>query len=94
LRAASARERRTTDDRAGDRGDVERYERLRRDALAGAPAGPLGLALLQHRGVAAWSRAWPGPRSLPAARPAVPAPPAGEELVGALATMALARLAA
>ena len=41
------------------RGDVERYEQLRGQALAGAPGGSrLGLALLQHRGVTAWTRAW------------------------------------
>jgi hypothetical protein len=54
------------------------------------------MALLQRRGVAAWARAWP---SQPApARPrqpaaAVPAD-ADEDIVGVLATMALAQIAA
>jgi hypothetical protein len=54
--------------------------------------------VLQHRGVAAWLRAWdslPSPPA-PAARPAGPAGPApasGEQLVAALATMALSCLA-
>jgi hypothetical protein len=49
-----------------------------------------------RRGVAAWTRAWPQqPAPVRQCRPpaAVPAA-AGGELVGALATMALARLAA
>lgn len=94
MRARSGPERRATDEPAGDRDDIERYERLRRDALGGAPAGRLGLALLQRRGVAAWMRAWPDARPTPRLRPAVTAPPVGDELVDALATMALARLAA
>ncbi len=38
---------------------VERYERLRAHATGQAPLGfiPLGLALLQHRGVTAWMTA-------------------------------------
>jgi hypothetical protein len=54
--------------------------------------------VLQHHGVAAWLRAW---HSLPAAAPAQPAgllarpgPGSGEQLVAALATMALSCLAA
>jgi hypothetical protein len=78
-------------------GHVERYEQLRARALAGDGAGwQLGLALLQRRGVAAWTRAWPQqPAPVRQCRPpaAVPAA-AGGELVGALATMALARFAA
>lgn len=76
-------------------GDVDRYEQLRARALAGDGAGwQLGLALLQRQGVAAWARAWPStPPLARAARPGV-APVAGAELVGVLATMALARLAA
>jgi hypothetical protein len=80
---------------AADGRDLERYEQLRRHALAGEASGcRLGLALLQHRGVAAWMRAW---------QPTPPAPPApatseavagGDQLVGVLATMALACLAA
>jgi hypothetical protein len=51
--------------------------------------------LLQRQGVAAWTRAWP--RRPPPARPVAPvAVPAAAEpdLVGALASLALARLAA
>jgi len=80
--------------------DVQRYEQLRLHALDGEPFGfRLGLALLERRGVAAWARAWgetsavrpaPAPDS-----PTVCAPVAvGDELVGALASMALARVAA
>ncbi len=79
--------------------DVQRYEQLRSHALEGGASGfRLGLAVLERRGVAAWSRAW---SSTTPARAAV-APPssapasvaAGDELVGALASMALARVAA
>jgi hypothetical protein len=54
------------------------------------------LALLQRHGVAAWTRAWPGqPAPTRPTRPTAAVPvAAGPELVGALATMALARLAA
>jgi hypothetical protein len=73
-------------------GHVERYERLRHCALAGEPDGHrLGLALLERRGLVAWSRAWQ--QSAPPAPPAGRAvePPAGaDELVGVLAAMALA----
>jgi len=76
---------------------VERYEQLRAHALDGEPSGfRLGLALLERRGVAAWSRAW---GSTTATRPAVASPAAtapvaaSDELVGALASMALARVA-
>lgn len=78
-------------------GDVERYERLRACALAGEPDGHrLGLALLERRGLAAWTRAWQeaAPRPSPPA-PAV-GPPTGDgerEIVGVLASMALACLA-
>ena len=64
-----------------------------------APSGfRLGLALLERRGVAAWTRAWSStaPASpLPAAAPrdGVPPVPVDDELVGALASMALARVA-
>ena len=92
--APRGRKRRATDERAGDRDDVERYERLRSHALGGDPAGRLGLALLQRRGVAAWMRAWPSTTPAAPARPALAAAPAGEEIVGVLATMALACLAA
>ena len=80
-------------------GDVERYEQLRRRALDGEPSGfRLGLALLERRGVAAWARAWPG--TTPACAPQPPTgpvlelPAASSELVGALVSMALARVAA
>jgi hypothetical protein len=87
------------DDRAGD---VQRYEQLRSHALDGEPSGfRLGLALLERRGVAAWARAWGGTApARPAARPqpatttACAPLPVGDELVGALASMALARVAA
>ena len=80
-------------------GEVERYEQLRAHALGGEPSGfRLGLALLERRGVVAWARAWQGttlprePQRLSA--PVVELPAAGGELVGALASMALARVAA
>jgi hypothetical protein len=86
---------------AGNRArDVERYEQLRSQALDGGPSGfRLGLALLERRGVAAWSRA---ARATATAREpqkasttaVVELPAAGRELVGALASMALARAAA
>jgi hypothetical protein len=43
----------------GDPAWAERYERLRAHATGDAPLGfrPLGLALLQHRGVVAWMTA-------------------------------------
>jgi hypothetical protein len=79
--------------------DVERYEQLRSHALDGEPSGfRLGLALLERRGVAAWARAWQ--RTAPAREPqrrcasVVEPPAASNELVGALASMALARVAA
>jgi hypothetical protein len=93
-RALRARKRRATDEPAGDRRDVERYEQLRCHALGGVPAGRLGLALLQRRGVVAWTRAWPSQSATPPARPEVAASPAAEEIVGVLATMALACAAA
>ena len=87
-----------TDARNGP-ADVQRYEQLRSHALEGGPAGfTLGLALLERRGVAAWARAWQGAaptRELQ--RPeasVVELPTASGELVGALASMALARVAA
>jgi hypothetical protein len=85
-------------DRAPSR-DVERYEQLRRQALAGEPSGwRLGLALLERRGVAAWSRAWrgaaPAREPQPAGEPVAELPAASGELVGALARMALASVAA
>ncbi|HUA49659.1 MAG TPA: hypothetical protein VMA77_30785 [Solirubrobacteraceae bacterium] len=80
--------------------DVERYEQLRVHALEGGPSGfSLGLALLERRGVAAWTRAWsstaPG-RSPATVTAAAVLPPvsADDELVGVLASMALACVAA
>ena len=75
--------------------DVERYELLRGQALAGAPSGfRLGLALLEHRGVTVWTRAWQSTTPGPARRRSRPAPVdcrrPREELVSALASMALA----
>jgi hypothetical protein len=78
-------------------GDVERYEQLRACALGGEPDGHrLGLALLERRGVAAWTRVWPATAAAPAppsARPALEPTPERRELVGVLASMALACLA-
>lgn len=87
-----------TDEPLGDLADIERYEQLRSDALAGGPSGfRQGLALLQRRGVAAWARAWRTTLPAPAAGSAVAAArdPADstDEIVGMLATMALACLA-
>ena len=78
-------------------GELERYERLRACALGGEPDGwRLGLALLERRGVAAWAHAWqttaPAAPS-PPGRPAVEAPRDAGEIVGVLASMALACLA-
>jgi hypothetical protein len=89
-----------TDARTGRREDVERYEQLRSRVLAGEPSGMgLGLALLERRGVAAWARAWqsttPAPEARPVTAPVAALPDgAGGELVGALASMALATVAA
>jgi len=82
--------------------DVQRYEQLRSHALDGEPFGfRLGLALLERRGLASWVRAWAGTApAQPAQRLQQPtasvcAPvPLGDELVGALASLALARVAA
>ena len=83
-----------TDEPTGAADDVERYEQLRRRALGGEPSGwRLGLALLERRGVAAWARAWRTTTPARAARPSVQTAAGGDELVGALATMALACLA-
>lgn len=87
-----------TDARGAGGGDVERYEQLRSLTLGGEPSGfGLGLALLERRGVAAWARAWQ--QTTPPRQPQPPAaavcvlPVASPELVGALASMALARVA-
>jgi hypothetical protein len=51
--------------------------------------------LLERRGVAAWARAWRStvPVPAPPTRPGAQRPAGGEEIVGVLATMALACLA-
>jgi len=72
---------------------------LRGQALAGAPGGSrLGLALLLHRGVTAWTRAWHSttPGLLVSASPSAPggAPVTEREIVRVLASMALACAAA
>jgi len=86
---------------AGNRArEVEGYEQLRSQALDGGPSGyRLGLALLERRGVAAWSRTARASATAPEPRKAstaavVELPACGRELVGALADMALARAAA
>jgi hypothetical protein len=80
-----------TDEPAGGPRDVERYEQLRAQALDGDPGGwRLGLALLERCGVVAWTRAWQTTTPAPA-RPAIAASAAdGDQLVGVLASMALA----
>jgi hypothetical protein len=82
-----------TGDEADSNQEVERYEVLRRHALVGAASGwRLGLAVLERQGVAAWLRAWQSIAPTALARPATDVAVAGDELVGALATMALACL--
>jgi hypothetical protein len=58
----------------------------------------LGLALLQHRGVRAWTRAWhtatPTPTPTPINSAPVAVPVCEQEIVGVLATIALACAAA
>jgi hypothetical protein len=83
-----------TDEPAGGPRDVERYEQLRAQALDGDLSGwRLGLALLERRGVVAWTRAWQTTTPAPA-RPAITASAAdNDQLVGVLASMALACVA-
>lgn len=67
---------------------------MRHDALAGESSGwRLGLAVLQRQGMVAWLRAC---NALPAAPPtrATAGVGVGDELVGVLATMAIACIAA
>ena len=80
-----------TDEPAGGPRDVERYEQLRAQALEGDLSGwRLGLALLERRGVVAWTRAWQTTTPAPA-RPAITTSAAdNDQLVGVLASMALA----
>ena len=83
-----------TDEPGGGPRDVERYEQLRAQALEGDPSGwRLGLALLERRGVVAWTRAWQTTTPAPA-RLAITTPAAdNDQLVGVLASMALACVA-
>lgn len=82
-----------TSERRADNGDVERYETLRRKALDGEAAGwRLGLAVLVRQGVAAWLRVGQAIPAPPPMRPPGDRPTCGDELVGVLATMALACL--
>jgi len=63
---------------------------LRAQALDGEPGGwRLGLAVLEHRGVVAWTRAWRA--TAPATTCAAASDPVAvsDELVGVLANMAL-----
>jgi hypothetical protein len=85
------------DDAGGSGSDVvDGYEQLRRRALSGDTDGwRLGLAVLQQRGVAAWLRVRQA--AVPQISPPTPAPAgspiagnADAELVGLLASMALA----
>jgi hypothetical protein len=82
----------TTNDDGPDSGEeVERYEALRHHALVGETSGwRLGLAVLERQGVAAWLRAWQSIAPAPLARPSSDVAVEGDELVGALASMALA----
>ncbi len=74
---------------------TSRYEALRRAALGKEPPAGHGLALVIHRGVSAWLRAW-GELGTAPARPAAyfrgscPLPAANiPELVQGLTTLAL-----
>ncbi|WP_249019846.1 hypothetical protein [Conexibacter sp. S30A1] len=72
---------------------------MRGQALAGGPGSArLGLALLEHRGVSAWTRVWqstaPAPPVTPPLAPNAAAPVAEGEIVSVLASMALACAAA
>lgn len=70
---------------------MERYEQLRARALGGDPGGwRLGLAVLEHRGVVAWTRAWQATAPTPTRPAPVESVAVSDELVGALASMALA----
>jgi hypothetical protein len=94
-----ARERRAIDDATAGRGDLDRYEQLRGQALAGGPGcSRLGLALLQHRGVTAWTRAWQNTAPASSGPPTLAARAGASvgdgEIVSVLASMALACAAA
>ena len=82
-----------SDERAGWADDIERYEQLRCYALGGGAQGQRsGLALLERRGLFAWSRAWQTTAPRASKRPVAQPPAAGEEIVGVLAAMAFACL--
>jgi hypothetical protein len=75
------------------RGDVDRYEQLRRRALCGEPSGwQLGLGVLAARRVAGWLRVWH--TTVPTPERPSKETPAGlvgsDEMVAILASMALA----
>ena len=90
MRGPSAPKARETDEPSAGTEDVARYEQLRSRALGGDPGGwRLGLAVLERRGVVAWARAWQATTPAPAAA-TVDAVAVSDELVGALASMALA----
>lgn len=78
---------------------MDSYEQLRRRVLAGDVSGwRQGLAVVQHRGVAAWLRVRHSvrPADNPPSRPATTSVTAGvaDQLVAALAGMALCAAAA
>lgn len=82
---------RETDESPAASEDVARYEQLRARALGGDPAGwRLGLAVLEHRGVVAWTRACQASAPAPARASPAESVAVSDELVGALASMALA----
>jgi hypothetical protein len=89
-------------DRNRGASEVERYEQLRARVVSGEPdCFRLGLAMLERRGVVAWSRAWQATAPAPAAPAAgapraavVPLPSDARQLLDALATIALASAAA
>jgi hypothetical protein len=85
---------RETDEASSEAGDVARYEQLRARALGGDPIGwRLGLAVLERRGVVAWARAWQVAAPAPVRGAATEPVAVSDELVGALASMALACVA-
>lgn len=84
-----------------DRGasDVGRYEQLRARVLSGGPdCFSMGLAMLERRGVAAWSRAWPDTARAPSTEQdrgaVIELPTETRQIVDVLATMALCLAAA
>jgi hypothetical protein len=83
-----------TDEPPGGTEDVARYEQLRARALGGDPGGwRLGLAVLERRGVVAWTRAWSSTATATARSASIEPVAGSDELVGALASMALACVA-